>query len=67
MSRLADLSFLAMTQHRLEQGAEAKETLARLREVLKQERWPNRIRGPQSGFLREAEELIEGKAAGQGE
>jgi WD40 repeat protein len=60
----ADLTFLAMTRHRLGQGAEAKANLARVQEVLKTVRWGS---DPDAaGFLIEAEELIEGKAAGKG-
>jgi hypothetical protein len=53
-----DLAFLAMTRHRLGQRAEAKATLARLREVMKQPRWAKEASAV--GFLREAEGLIEG-------
>jgi Tfp pilus assembly protein PilF len=61
----ADLAFLTMVRHRLGQKDEAKATLDRLRKVLKQEGW---VENPEAvGFLREAEELIEGKAAGKGQ
>jgi WD40 repeat protein/serine/threonine protein kinase len=59
-----DLAFLAMTQHQLGKKDEAKATLGRLREVMKQPpSWP----GPYGDFMREAEELIEGKAADKGQ
>jgi WD40 repeat protein/tRNA A-37 threonylcarbamoyl transferase component Bud32 len=57
----ANLAFLAMAQHRIDKNQEAKATLARLREVMKQERRANDAEA--KGFLREAEELIEGKPA----
>jgi dipeptidyl aminopeptidase/acylaminoacyl peptidase len=57
----ADLAFLAMALHQLGQEVEAQATLARLREVMKQSFWkPN---AEAQGFLREAEELIDGKPA----
>jgi hypothetical protein len=56
-----DLAFLAMAQHQLAKKDEAKATLVRLREVMKQERWAKDAEA--QGFLREAEELIEGKPA----
>jgi hypothetical protein len=56
-----DLAFLAMTQHQLGKTGEAKATLGRLRKVMKQPRWAQKAEAV--GFLREAEELIEGKAA----
>jgi Flp pilus assembly protein TadD len=59
-SRPLYLDFLAMTQHQLGKKDEAKATLARLREALKQERRKNDPEG--ADFLREAEGLIEGKA-----
>jgi hypothetical protein len=62
-SHPVDLAFLAMTRHRLGQGNEAKAILTRLRELLIQERWAKHADA--AGFLREAEELIEGKAAGK--
>jgi WD40 repeat protein len=58
-----DLAFLAMTQHQLGKKDEAKATLARLREVMKQPRWAQNAEA--QGFLREAEQLIEGKVADQ--
>ena len=58
----ADLAFLAMTQHQLGKSDEAKATLGRLREVMKQ---PGVLYA--EDFLREAEELIEGKAANKGQ
>jgi hypothetical protein len=60
-----NLAFLAMTQYRLGQENEAKATLARLREIMKQPRGSKDAAAV--GFLREAEELIEGKAAGKGQ
>jgi hypothetical protein len=57
----ADLAFLAMSQYQVHKKEEAKATLARLHEVMKQ---PNRANDAEAqGFLREADELIEGKAA----
>jgi Flp pilus assembly protein TadD len=56
----ADLAFLAMTQHQLGKKDQAKATLDRLREVMKQARWANDSEAV--SFLGEAEELIEGKA-----
>jgi tetratricopeptide (TPR) repeat protein len=55
----ADLAFLAMAQHQLGHKKEAQATLARLREVMKQPSWAKNEEF--SGFLHEAEELIEGK------
>ena len=49
-----------MTQHQLGKKDEAKATLGRLREVMKQPSWVNGTEATR--FLREAEELIEGKA-----
>jgi WD40 repeat protein/serine/threonine protein kinase len=60
-SKPADLAFLAMSEHQLGKGDEAKATLARLREVMKQPFWAGYAEA--QGFLREAEELIEGKSA----
>jgi hypothetical protein len=60
----ADLAFLAMARHQLGKKDEAKATLARLREVMKQPGWAKQAES--QGFLREAEELIDGKAAGKG-
>jgi tetratricopeptide (TPR) repeat protein len=58
-SRPADLAFLAMSRHQLGKKDEAKATLGRLRAVMKQPRW---VKDDKSvGFLREAEELIEGE------
>jgi hypothetical protein len=54
------LAFLAMAQHQLDKKAQAKVTLDRLRTVMKQPRWAQNSEA--AGFLREAEELIEGKA-----
>jgi hypothetical protein len=60
-----NLAFLAMTRHRLGQGNEAKATLARLREIMKQPNWAKN--DEIVGFLREAEGLIEGKSHGKGQ
>jgi WD40 repeat protein/tRNA A-37 threonylcarbamoyl transferase component Bud32 len=60
-----DLAFLAMTQHQLGKKDEAKAMLGRLREVMKQPRWKQNAEAV--GFLREAQELIEGKAEGKKE
>jgi tetratricopeptide (TPR) repeat protein len=57
-----DLAFLAMTQHQLGKKDEAKATLGRLREIMKQSRWVAQD-AEYMGFLREARELIEGKSA----
>jgi tetratricopeptide (TPR) repeat protein len=56
----ADLAFLAMTQHQLGKKDEAKATLDRLREIMKQPRWTQNAEAV--NFLREAEELIDGSA-----
>jgi WD40 repeat protein/serine/threonine protein kinase len=56
-----DLAFLAMAQHRLGRKEEAQASLARLREILKDRR---RSQDEEAqAFLREAEALVEGKAA----
>jgi hypothetical protein len=60
-----DLAFLAMTRHQLGQKDEAKAALARLREIMKQPHWAQNAEAV--SFLQEAEELIEGKAAGKGQ
>jgi hypothetical protein len=64
-SQPTDLAFLAMTQHQLGKKDEAKAALLRLRENMKQPRWADD--GEAKVFLLEAEELIEGKAAGKKE
>lgn len=56
---------LAMTQHQLGKKDEAKATLGRLREIMKQPRWARFAESVR--FLRDAEKLIEGKAAGKGQ
>jgi hypothetical protein len=61
----ADLAFLAMAQHQLGKKDEAKATLGRLREIMKHPSWAKNTES--AGFLREAEELIEGKAGGKKE
>jgi WD40 repeat protein/tRNA A-37 threonylcarbamoyl transferase component Bud32 len=53
----ATLAFLAMTQHRLGQRAEAQATLGRLKSIVKTPRWANERES--QGFLAEAETLIE--------
>jgi tetratricopeptide (TPR) repeat protein len=52
----ADLAFLAMARHQLGNKDEAKATLGRLRETMKQPQGTEAV-----GFLREAEGLIEGR------
>jgi Tfp pilus assembly protein PilF len=59
----ADLAFLAMVQYQLGKKDEAKATLSRLRETMKQPRWTENAEA--AAFLREAEEVIEGKGAGK--
>jgi Tfp pilus assembly protein PilF len=59
----ADLAFLAMAQHRLGKKDEAKTTLDRLREIMKQARWTDDAEA--QGFLREAEETLKQKPASQ--
>jgi WD40 repeat protein/tRNA A-37 threonylcarbamoyl transferase component Bud32 len=59
----SDLAFLAMAQHQLGKKAEANATLGRLREAMKQRLWAKDAEA--QDFLREAEELIEGKRAGR--
>jgi hypothetical protein len=61
----ADLAFQAMAQHHLGKREEAKATLGRLREIMQKPRWEKDAESV--GFLREAEELIEGKAGGKKE
>ena len=57
----AALAFLAMAQHRLGEPRQAREALARLREVMKQ---PGRAEDVEAqAFLREAEALLRGPAA----
>jgi tetratricopeptide (TPR) repeat protein len=58
----ADLAFQAMAHHRLGQHDEARAELARLREVMKQERWASNAEA--EAFFREAEALLEGRAVG---
>jgi tetratricopeptide (TPR) repeat protein len=59
----ADVAFLAMAQHQLGKKDEAKATLARLREIMKQPGWANNADA--QGFLRETETLINGGQPGQ--
>jgi hypothetical protein len=57
----AALAFLTMARHRLDEPRQARETLARLRECMKQ---PGRAEDAEAqGFLREAEVLLRGPAA----
>jgi hypothetical protein len=56
----SDLAFLAMARHQLGQEGEARDTLARLGEVLKKPEWVNDTAS--QAFLREAEELLKAKA-----
>jgi tetratricopeptide (TPR) repeat protein len=55
----ADLAFLAMAQHQLGHQEQARTTLARLREALKQPQWAKDAEA--QSFLREAATLIDGK------
>jgi tetratricopeptide (TPR) repeat protein len=57
-----DLAFLAMARHRLGQQEQARETLGRLREAMRQPRWVNDVE--RQGFLREAEQLLQMKGKG---
>jgi Flp pilus assembly protein TadD len=57
----ANLAFLAMAHHQLGHKEQAQARLTRLREVMKQPPWEKDHQA--LGFLREAEGLIEGKAA----
>ena len=52
-----DLAFLAMAQHQLGQKEQARATLERLRQIMKN--WPWTTNGEAQGFLRETEELLE--------
>jgi hypothetical protein len=52
-----------MVQHPLKKNDEAMATLGRLREIMKHPFWAQNAESLE--FLREAEELIEGKAAGK--
>jgi hypothetical protein len=54
------LTFLVLAQRQLGKKDEAKATLARLREVMNQERWVKIGEG--QGFKWEAKELVERKA-----
>jgi hypothetical protein len=55
----ADLAFLAMAQHQLGHKEQAQGTLARLRETMKAFQYLTNKEAKE--FLREAEELLEGK------
>jgi hypothetical protein len=57
----SNLAFLAMTLHRLGNQAEAQAVLTRLRESMKSRQLASKIDA--QALLREAEALIEGKAA----
>jgi hypothetical protein len=52
----AALAFLAMAQHRFGESRQAQETLARLREILKQPAWAKDAEA--QAFLREAEAVL---------
>jgi WD40 repeat protein len=62
-SNPSDVAFLAMAQHHLDQKDPSQATLDRLRKIMKQPRWEKDAESV--SFLREAEELIEGKTAGR--
>jgi hypothetical protein len=53
-----------MAQHKLGKKDDAKTNLGRLREIMKRPQWVKDAEA--AGFLREAEELIEGKASEKG-
>jgi WD40 repeat protein len=57
----ADVAFLAMTHHRLNHPEQAQASLARLQDLLKQERWANDQEA--QALLREAETLLSGNPA----
>jgi DNA-binding beta-propeller fold protein YncE len=57
---VTDLAFLAMAHQHLGHKEQARATLDRLREVMKQPGWEKNAEA--QGFLREAEGLIDGKA-----
>jgi tetratricopeptide (TPR) repeat protein len=57
----ASLAFLAMAHQQLGHKGEARDTLARLRDVMKLWTWAQNAEA--QGMLREAEELIDGKPA----
>jgi hypothetical protein len=57
------VAFLTMTQHQLGKKDEANATLARLREVIKQERWAKDADA--HDVLREAEETLKQKPASE--
>jgi tetratricopeptide (TPR) repeat protein len=59
----SDLAFLAMAHQQLGHKEQAQATLARLLDMMKQPNWQTNTEA--QGFLREAEELIEGRAADQ--
>jgi WD40 repeat protein/serine/threonine protein kinase len=58
--RPADLAFLAMAEYQLGKKPDARESLRRLRELMAQPLWAANAEA--KSFLREADELIEGKA-----
>lgn len=60
-SQPATLAFLAMTQHQLAKKDEAKTTLGRLRDVMKQERWAKDQQA--RAFVTEAEALLQTTAS----
>jgi hypothetical protein len=59
-SHPADLAFLAMAQHQLGDKEKAKETLSRLREVMKQE-----LLAGYTDTVREAEQTLQQKPASE--
>jgi WD40 repeat protein/tRNA A-37 threonylcarbamoyl transferase component Bud32 len=58
-SQPADLAFVALAQYQLGRKQEARTTLGRMCAVMQKPRWANDAEA--QSFLREAEELIEGK------
>ena len=56
-----DLAFLAMAQHQLGQKEQARATLERLRQIMKNWQWTTN--GVAQGFLREAEAVMKPKPA----
>jgi WD40 repeat protein len=64
-TQAADLAFLAMARQQLGHQEQAQAALARLRELMKQPGWEKNAEA--QDFLREAEGLIGGKAAGKKE
>ena len=56
LGQSADIAFLAMAHHQLGHHDEARKQLARLRQLLEDERWKDDDRS--QSFLRQAENLI---------